>query len=89
MPRKPVPRGATPLTLPETPLHRRPLIWMATVGALLLVMGLSLSGPETIDASIAEVEPDAEGSAAEMLAAAPEVIEEMPPDLRLAIGLDP
>ena len=56
MPCKPVPRGATPLTLPETPLHRRPLIWMATVGALLLVMGLSLSGPETIDASIAECE---------------------------------
>ena len=53
MPCKPVPRGATPLTLPEPPLHRRPLIWMATVGALLLVMGLSLSGPDQIDAPVA------------------------------------
>jgi murein DD-endopeptidase MepM/ murein hydrolase activator NlpD len=45
MPRKLAPRGATPLTQSETPLHRRPFIWLATVGALLLVMGLSLSGP--------------------------------------------
>jgi len=45
MPRKPAPRGATSLTQSETPLHRRPLLWLATVGALLLVMGLSLSGP--------------------------------------------
>ena len=79
MPRKPVPRGATPLTLPETPLHRRPLIWMAVVGALLLVMGLSLSGPEQIETPIAEATGDADGSAAEMLAAAPEVIEEGDP----------
>ena len=42
------------------------------VGALLLVMGLSLSGPEQIDTPIAEAEGDADGSAAEMLAAAPE-----------------
>ena len=48
------------------------------VGALLLVMGLSLSGPEQIDTPIAEAEGDADGSAAEMLAAAPapEVIED-------------
>ena len=45
MPRKPAPRGATSLTQSETPLHRRPLLWLATVGALLLVMGLSLSAP--------------------------------------------
>ena len=79
MPRKPVPRGATPLTLPETPLHRRPLIWLAMVGALLLVMGLSLSGPEQIDTPIAEAESDANGSAAEFGAApAPGVTEEPP-----------
>ena len=46
--RKPAPRGATPLTLPVTPLHQRPLIWVATIGGLLLVMGLSLSGPEPV-----------------------------------------
>ena len=79
MPRKPIPQGATPLTLPETPLHRRPLIWMAMVGALLLVMGLSLSGPEQIDTPIAGAEGDADGSVAELGAApAPEVIEEPP-----------
>ena len=82
MPCKPVPRGATPLTLPETPLHRRPLIWMATVGALLLVMGLSLSGPDQIDAPVAGAASDAGGLAAEMLAAAPEPepIEMTPPE---------
>ena len=79
MPRKPAPRGATPLTLPETPLHRRPLIWMAIVGALLLVMGLSLSGPEQRDTPIAEAEGDTDSSAAELSTApAPEVIEEAP-----------
>ena len=79
MPRKPAPQWATPLTLPETPLHRRPLIWMAMVGALLLVMGLSLSGPEQIDTPIAKAEGDADGSAAELGAApAPEVIGEPP-----------
>ena len=46
MPRKPAPRGATPLTLPTKPMHHRPLIWVATVGSLLMVMGLSLSGPQ-------------------------------------------
>ena len=80
MPRKPVPQGATPLTLPETPLHHRPLIWIAMVGALLLVMGLSLPKPEQIDTPIAEAEDDADDSAAEMLASGPEVqaIEETP-----------
>ena len=52
------------------------------VGALLLVMGLSLSGPEQIDTPIAEAKGDAEGSAAEMLAAAPEMIEEAPSEHR-------
>ena len=50
------------------------------VGALLLVMGLSLSGPEQIDTPIAKAEGDAQHSAAEMLAAAPEVIEKAPPE---------
>ncbi|MEK9920735.1 MAG: hypothetical protein VW519_08750, partial [Luminiphilus sp.] len=44
MSRKPAPRGATPLKTTETPLHQRPVVWAATLGALLLVMGLSLSG---------------------------------------------
>ena len=82
MPRKPVPRGATPLTLPETPLHRRPLIWMTMVGALLLIMGLSLSKPGKIDAPIATAESDTTGSATEsMVAEAPavEVVEEAEP----------
>jgi len=48
------------------------------VGALFLVIGLSLWGPEQIDTPIAEAEGDAQGSAAEMLAAAPEVIVEAP-----------
>ena len=52
------------------------------MGALFLVMVLSLSGPEQIDTSIAEVEGNSEGSAAEMLAAAPalEVIEKEAPE---------
>ena len=52
------------------------------VGALLLVMGLSLSGPEQIDAPIAGAASDADGLAAEMLAAAPEPepIEMTPPE---------
>ena len=51
------------------------------VGALLLVMGLSLSGPEQIDAPVGDA-ADADGSTAEMSAAAPgpEVIEETPPE---------
>ena len=46
MPRNPSPRGATPIAAPEVPLHRRPVVWFATVGALLMVLGLTLSGPE-------------------------------------------
>ena len=46
MPRKNAPRGATPLTTPTRPMHHRPLIWVATVGSLLLIMGLSLSSPK-------------------------------------------
>ena len=55
---------------------------MATVGALLLVMGLSLSGPDQIDAPVAGAASDAGGLAAEMLAAAPkpEPIEMTPPE---------
>ena len=30
----------------ETPLHQRPIVWLATVGALLLVVGLSLRSPQ-------------------------------------------
>ena len=80
MPRKLVPPGAPPLTLPETPLHHRPLIWMAMVGALLLVMGLSLPEPEQIETPIAEAKGNADGSAEDMLASGPavEAIEEAP-----------
>ena len=46
MPRKTAPRGATPLAQPTTPLHRRPLVWLATMSSLLAVMALSLSGPQ-------------------------------------------
>jgi len=46
MPRKTAPRGATPLAQPTTPLHRRPLVWLATMGSLLGVMALGLSGPQ-------------------------------------------
>ena len=46
MPRKTAPRGATPLAQPTTALHRRPLVWLATMGSLLGVMALGLSGPQ-------------------------------------------
>lgn len=46
MPRNTAPRGATPLAQPTTPLHRRPLVWLATMGSLLGVMALGLSGPQ-------------------------------------------
>ncbi|MEK9990185.1 MAG: hypothetical protein VW642_10685, partial [Halieaceae bacterium] len=46
MSRKPAPRGATPLETTAPPLHQRPIVWVATVGALLLVMGLALRSPE-------------------------------------------
>ena len=45
MSRKPASRGATPLKTQEPPLHQRPIVWITTVGALLLVMGLSLRSP--------------------------------------------
>ena len=85
MPRTPVPRGATPLTLPETLLLRRPLMWMAMLGALLLGVGLSLSEPEQIEAPIAEKEGDSSGSnlgpkSADAPALA--VVEETPPEPR-------
>ena len=55
MSRKPAPRGATPLKTMETPLHQRPVVWAATLGALLLVMGLSLSGSRESATPAAEV----------------------------------
>lgn len=55
MSRKLAPRGATPLKTTETPLHQRPVVWAATLGALLLVMGLSLSGSRESATPAAEV----------------------------------
>ena len=49
MPRNPSPHGAAPIAAPEIPLHRRPVVWFATVGALLMVLGLTLSGPDGED----------------------------------------
>lgn len=46
MPHKTAPRGATPLAQPTTALHRRPLVWLVTMGSLLGVMALGLSGPQ-------------------------------------------
>lgn len=46
MSRKPSPRGATPLKTMESPLYQRPIVWAATIGALVLVTGLSLTGPQ-------------------------------------------
>ena len=54
MSRKLAPRGATLLKAIETPLHQRPIIWLATIGALLLVMGLSLRAPSEPTESITE-----------------------------------
>ena len=54
MSRKLAPRGATLLKAIETPLHQRPIVWLATIGALLLVMGLSLRAPSEPPASITE-----------------------------------
>ena len=62
MPRKTAPRGATPTTPPARPMHHRPLIWMAIVGSLLLIMGLSLSGPKESNpptpSELAQAAPD-------------------------------
>jgi murein DD-endopeptidase MepM/ murein hydrolase activator NlpD len=55
MSRKLAPRGATLLKAMETPLHQRPIVWLATIGALLLVVGLSLRVPSEPSASITEV----------------------------------
>jgi murein DD-endopeptidase MepM/ murein hydrolase activator NlpD len=55
MSRKLAPRGATLLKAMETPLHQRPTVWLATIGALLLVVGLSLRVPSEPSASITEV----------------------------------
>ena len=54
MSRKLAPRGATLLKAIETPLHQRPIVWLATIGALLLVMGLSLRAPSEPPALITE-----------------------------------
>ena len=55
MSRKLAPRGATLLKAMETPLHQRPIVWLATIGALLLVVGLSLRVPSEPSVSITEV----------------------------------
>ena len=84
MPRRPAPRGATPLTLPTKPMHHRPLIWVATVGSLLLVMGLSLSGPQDgtpppNERTVAVLDEDAPVAAMDP-EQAPEPIETAPPE---------
>ena len=63
-------------------MHHRPLIWVATVGSLLLVIGLSLSGPQDTPAPseptlavLNEGVPDAA-----MAEQAPEPIETAPPE---------
>ena len=66
--RKPTPRGATPLALPVTPLHRRPYLWVVGVGALLMILGLSLTTPNSdeqpsmavgeVEAALAAPSPD-------------------------------
>lgn len=82
MSRKPALRGATPLKTMETPLHQRPIVWIATVGALLLVMGLSLRSPQapaTPEAALA-VTPEASAAAAtEDAASATDPAAEPPP----------
>ncbi len=51
MRRKTAPWGAMLLARPETPLHRRPILWLAVVGSLVMVvvMGLSFSDPPATD----------------------------------------
>ena len=44
MSRTPAPKGATPLKHPKQMTVRRPLLWVGVAGALLLIMGLTLSG---------------------------------------------
>ena len=67
--RKPTPRGATPLALSVTPLHQRPYVWVVGLGLLLMIMGLSLTKPnsdehplvtgEQLEPAPAEASPDA------------------------------
>ena len=44
MSRKPAPKGATPLILRKQMMARAAALWVGAVGALLLIMGLTLSG---------------------------------------------
>ena len=44
MSRIPAPKGATPLNPKKQMTVRRPLLWVGATGALLLIMGLTLSG---------------------------------------------
>ena len=44
MSRIPAPKGATPLKTPKQMTVRQPLLWVGATGALLLIMGLTLSG---------------------------------------------
>ena len=48
MSRIPAPKGATPIKTPEQMTVRRPLLWVGATGALLLIMGLTLSGQSEI-----------------------------------------
>ena len=67
--RKPTLRGATPLALSVTPLHQRPYVWVVGLGLLLMIMGLSLTKPnsdehplvtgEQLEPAPAEASPDA------------------------------
>ena len=65
-------------------MHHRPLIWVATVGSLLMVMGLSLSGPQDDtpppnERTVAALEADAPGVTVDP-EQAPEPIETAPPE---------
>ena len=55
MSRIPAPKGATPIKTPKQMTVRQPLLWVGATGALLLIMGLTLSGqselPRTNDQS--------------------------------------
>lgn len=51
MSRTPAPKGATPLVPHKQTTARRPLLWVGGVGALLLIMGLTLSGQSEMSTS--------------------------------------
>ena len=70
--RKPTPRGATPLALTVTPLHRRPYLWVVGMGSLLMIMGLSLTTPNH-DEQAATTVSDVE---AVVVAPSPDVVPE-------------